>query len=122
MAIPYQDAFIYTPGAVLRRLFYEAKQRGDFPSNDWKLNFTNQLDSNGVPWPIPEWPIEIDVGVSLLDVLNRLAGDMIDWSESPSGRELNAYIKGTGTGASHSLPWTQAVDLSSKGVAKMERA
>lgn len=103
------EPYIYSPGGVLHRIMYEARERGNQVARGWNLAFTNQNDSAGVPWedgPV----IEMDVGMTVLEALDRLSEDRIDWHESPAGRTLYAYNKGTVV-RNRSLPWTKTVDL-----------
>lgn len=103
-------SFRLNPGQVLRRLQFEARRRRVAYIPDWVFTFNSSHDSAGRPWP-PNDPITLEVGMSMLDVLDRLAEDLIDYVAAPSGRILHAYVKGKGTGRDVDLPWTAGVDL-----------
>lgn len=109
--------FISTPGQVLRRLRLEANRRGAIPTGvgQWRFTFGDLLDSAGRPWPRVE-PVTLDVGMTMLDVLMRLAEDRLDFAPGPGGRVLDAWVKGTvrGSGVDVPAPWTETVDLTSK--------
>lgn len=112
--------FISTPGQVLYRLRLEARRRRVADVPDWRFDFGNLTDSAGRPWPRPT-PITLDVGMSYLDVLNRLAEDRLDYVASPSGRILRAFVKDRGTGRAAAAPWTAGVDLLSRATKRETR-
>lgn len=106
-------SFVSTPGQVLLRLRLEAQDRG-LAAGRWGFTFTGTRDSAGRPWPSGLDPFAADVGMTYTDVLNRLAEDRIDYVAAPAGRILHAYVKDQGTGVTRALPWTEAVDMTSR--------
>lgn len=115
--------FISTPGQVLHRLRDEAMRRGLWPSSgpgSWQLDFGNLTDSAGRPWPRPT-PITLEVGMTYLDVLMRLADDRLDFAASPAQRRIRAYVKDRGTGRTAATPWTEGVDLLGESVKEQVR-
>ena len=114
-AVPYSKrSFVSTPGQVLYRLRYEARKRGVWPATGtgaWQFEFGNLADSAGRPWQRDV--VTLDVGMTYLDVLRRLADNHVDFAAAPAGRRLRMWRKDRGTGRSVTLPWTEAVDLSS---------
>lgn len=107
--------FISTPGQVLNRLRFEARKRGVWPyegTGSWQFDFGNLTDSAGRPWP--RELVSLEVGMSYLDVLRRLAEDKLDFAASPTQRRLRCWVKDRGTGHSAAVPWTEGVDLGSR--------
>lgn len=117
---PTDEAYVYTPGAVVRRLFWEAKERGNPIAAKWELDFDNYFDSSGNPWEKGH-TIEMDVGMNYLEVLRRLAEDRVDFRETPSGHVLQMWNKGDGSGRSTSVPWTAGVNMTSRSTTREGR-
>lgn len=115
-AVPYtRRSFVSTPGQVLYRLRYEARKRGVWPSSGsgaWQFDFGNLADSAGRPWHRDT--ITLDVGMTYLDVLRRLAENHLDFAAAPSQRRLRVWRKDLGTGRTVTLPWTEDVDMASR--------
>jgi hypothetical protein len=105
-------SFRNNPGQIMSRLHLEAQRRGVGLVGDWELDFKEDRDSAGRPWPANA-PVSIEVGMTYLDVLRRLGEDLVDFVASPSGRRLKMYVKDKGTGHSGPLPWTAGVDMGS---------
>lgn len=114
-ALPYtRRSFVSTPGQVLYRLRWEAARRGVWPltgPGSWQFDFGNLTDSAGRPWR--RELVVIDVGMTYLDVLRRLAEDRLDFAAAPDGRRLRCWVKDRGSGRNVADPWTATVDLAS---------
>lgn len=57
-----------------------------------------------MPAITPEAPVVLEVGMTILDLLNRFAEDYIDFAPSPSGRSAITWPKGSPPGGG-SNPW-----------------
>lgn len=79
-------------GGVIRL----AMEQNDIINDDWTLNFTDTLDSNGAEFPrIDDISFRVydDSGV---DVLRAVAETWVDFEVDPGdGKVLNVYVKGT---------------------------
>lgn len=84
-----------TPGEVIRIVTEEARTRGALPDVD--LAFDDDVDSDGVPWPIVG-DISTRVGTDCLTFLRELAQTYIDMWMSPGSWTLHAWVRdGRGT-------------------------
>jgi hypothetical protein len=92
---PSTKTFGYAPtatfgaGKIIRILYAENRVRGG-PLISWTCAFTDDVDSNGNPWPEIE-SYQVRVGLDLLSVLKQMAEEHIDFRFSPSTRTLYAY-------------------------------
>lgn len=96
-------SFTGTRAGMLATLIDEAKAR---PSclTDLTYDFTSVLDSDGVAWTDSE-PLELEVGISLLEVVRRLSKQGIDFKVSFDGTGfiLNAYKNPIGSDLSNTI-------------------
>ena len=89
-----------TQAAMLISLIEAAQTRGGLGIVDW--DFTATLDSDGVAWT-DDFPLELTVGTSLLDVVRQIAKTGIDFEMNPDGSGnyvLSAYKNGIGSNKS----------------------
>jgi len=103
------DKLVFSVGRILARLMREARIR-QTTAGAWSLTCSETADSAHRPWPELTEPITLEVGMTYLDVLNRLAETHIDYAAAPAGRVLNVWQKGLGTGRSVPTPWTDVGD------------
>jgi len=92
-----------TQAAMLIELIEEAQTRGGLAIVDW--DFTDTLDSDGVAWT-DDFPLELTVGTSLLDVVRQIAKTGIDFEMTPDGSGnyvLSAYKDGIGSDKSETV-------------------
>lgn len=92
-----------TQAAMLIELMEEAQTRGGLAIVDW--DFTDTLDSDGVAWT-DDFPLELTVGTSLLDVVRQIAKTGIDFEMTPDGSGnyvLSAYKDGIGSDKSETV-------------------
>lgn len=92
--------FSGTQAAMLISLIEAAQTRGGLGIVDW--DFTATLDSDGVAWT-DDFPLELTVGTSLLDVVRQIAKTGIDFEMNPDGSGnyvLSAYKNGVGSNKS----------------------
>jgi hypothetical protein len=88
----YGNPTSFSPGKVIRILYAENRVRGG-PLISWTCAFTDDVDSNGQPWP-EIFNYQVRVGLDYLSVLKQLAEQWIDFRFSPSARTLYAYRLG----------------------------
>jgi len=102
-AAPLENLLAFSPGAVLQKLRYEAGRAGTAMAG-WSFAFDGEVDSNGQPWD-RSTIVSLDVGMTCLDVLNRLAENLVDWAVTPGARELRMWRKPT-SASEPSTPWS----------------
>ena len=81
-----------TPGQVIRIALEEAQGRGALAGV--ALDFTDDVDSNGSPWPNVA-DIATKVGNDLLTFYREIAGTYVDLWMQPGSLTLSAYRNGT---------------------------
>ena len=80
-----------TPGEVMRHAVQEAQNRGALI--DLTLGFTDELDSDGNPWP-QYTNIATDCGTDVLTFFRELCNTYIDMWMEPAQFRLHAWVKG----------------------------
>lgn len=82
----------WTPGEVIRRALYEAQdQRGALMGIT--LGFTDEVDSDGNPWP-EVTDIATKVGTDYLTFFKEMAETYVDLWMEPASFTLHAWVKG----------------------------
>lgn len=102
--------FRLNPAQVMNRLLLEARRRRVANMADWVMDFNATYDSAGRPWPVND-EITVQVGATMLDVLNQMTTSLVDWCTPPAGRVLRMYVKDRGTGRTSAMPWVEGQDL-----------
>jgi len=95
--------FSGTQAAMLIELIEEAQTRGGLGIVDWDFDATE--DSDGEAWT-DDFPLELTVGTSLLDVIRQIAKTGIDFDMLPDGSGnyvLSAYKLGIGSDKSETV-------------------
>lgn len=95
--------FSGTQAAMLITLIEEAQTRGGLGIVDWDFDATE--DSDGETWT-DDFPLELTVGTSLLDVVRQIAKTGIDFEMNPDGSGnyvLSAYKLGIGSDKSETV-------------------
>lgn len=85
-----------TAGWAIRQIVeeHEATTTDLGQTLDWSLDFTDTLDSDGEPWtPVAE--ITVEVGRSLLEMLESLSDWLIDAHMAPGANVIRAWNWGT---------------------------
>jgi hypothetical protein len=107
-ALPYPDHPTGWPiGRIIRTLLEEAQARGGLTG--WTLGFTDDLDSDGNPWPIA-LETSFEVGLDMLSMLRQLAETYMEFKCSPTQRKLYAYVDGA-AGLHTSVEFQPAVNV-----------
>lgn len=82
----------WTPGEVIRRALYEAQiERGGLVGVG--LGFTDEVDSDGNPWP-EVTDISTKVGTDYLTFFKEMAETYVDIWMEPASFTLHAWVKG----------------------------
>lgn len=102
--------FSGTQAAMLITLIEEAQTRGGLGIVDW--DFTATEDSDGETWT-DDFPLELTVGMTLLDVIRQIAKTGIDFDILPDGSGnyvLSAYKLGIGSDKSETVYFRMGVN------------
>lgn len=87
----------FTPGAQIRIFLEEAQARGAL--DGWTLNFDDDMDSDGVEWPVAP-ASSYQIGLDGLSFLAKLSEAYADIQADPASLALNAWVFGTKGGPS----------------------
>jgi hypothetical protein len=104
-----------TPGEALRIVIDEAQARGAL--SGVTLAFTDDVDSDGVPWPVSA-DIATKIGGTVLDFIRELAGTYIDVWMAPASLTLHAWVKG-GRGSTKAVTYAATTNPATSNLSSL---